>query len=54
MRTGRAGRSDDSIFTTLTGDMPQMQLKAGEEIGPLCEECYAGLFIIGALKEELR
>jgi len=30
--TGRAGRSDDSIY---------LEIPHGDEIGPLCEECYS-------------
>lgn len=33
--TGRAGRGEDSIYAT--------RLLDGDEIGPLCEDCYAEL-----------
>lgn len=41
--TGRAGRADDSIYIEYNGD----------EIGPLCEDCYKPFQEIDDLKAEL-
>lgn len=43
--TGRAGRADDSIYETLSKDLPELNLKAGDEIGPLCSDCYVGIYL---------
>ena len=36
--TGNAGRGDDSVYIELTTDY--FGYKEGEELGPLCGECY--------------
>lgn len=47
-RTGRAGRGEDSIYRELAKDWGS--LKAGDEIGPLCEECLVAMQDVGAIE----
>jgi hypothetical protein len=43
--TGRAGRSDDSIYCELLTDYEGQEI--GDEIGPLCVACYRRLRELG-------
>ena len=43
--TDRAGRADDSIYRIL--NFPLYDMKKGDEIGPLCEDCNDALDQLG-------
>jgi hypothetical protein len=49
--TGRAGKHDDSLFSKLLFDLPGVNFKTGDTIGPLCLNCFVCLGEIGALTE---
>lgn len=42
--TGRAGRTEDSIYTTF--------VVGGDEVGPLCFPCYRRLVYYGIIVEQ--
>jgi len=39
--TGRAGIYEDSMYPVLAGDF--FRSKKGDNVGPVCEECYSAL-----------
>ena len=38
--TGRAGRAEDSLYPTLICSYSPFVLRYGDEVGPLCGDCY--------------
>lgn len=51
--TGRAGKSDDSIYPILKWDFqgPTVRHRKGDVIGPLCEKCYDAFLRFGMIEE---
>jgi hypothetical protein len=47
--TGKAGHGDGSIYCLLLGDFELYY--RGEEVGPLCPECYHGLQMLKLVGE---
>jgi len=46
-KTGRAGKSDDSLYSIWKIKPPDLSKEVDDSVGPLCEECYNCLSICG-------
>lgn len=47
--TGRAGRTEDSLYPLVAIDLPKIGARPNDEIGPLCGDCFTALEAIGVI-----